>query len=217
MAYIYRHIRLDKNEPFYIGIGSDDNYKRAYSEKNRNKYWKNIIGATKYEVEVMLDDLTWKEVCEKEKEFIALYGRKDQNKGPLCNYTDGGEGVLGLIVSQESREKMRKAQTGKIHSPEQIAKRAAKMSGAGNPWYGKTFSEEYKQKLSAAKKGKKRDVEVMKRLHKSIQKQVIDLATGKVYESIDNLAIAVNAPASTVSRWVRRPDCYYKILEKCKS
>jgi hypothetical protein len=22
MAYVYRHIRLDKNEPFYIGIGS---------------------------------------------------------------------------------------------------------------------------------------------------------------------------------------------------
>ena len=31
MAYIYRHIRLDKNEPFYIGIGSDveGKYKRA--------------------------------------------------------------------------------------------------------------------------------------------------------------------------------------------
>ena len=32
MAYLYRHIRLDKNEPFYIGIGSNElnNYKRAY-------------------------------------------------------------------------------------------------------------------------------------------------------------------------------------------
>ena len=29
MAYVYRHIRLDKNEPFYIGIGSDKEYKRA--------------------------------------------------------------------------------------------------------------------------------------------------------------------------------------------
>lgn len=28
MAYLYRHIRLDKNEPFYIGIGSDSNYNR---------------------------------------------------------------------------------------------------------------------------------------------------------------------------------------------
>jgi hypothetical protein len=23
MIYLYRHIRLDKNEPFYIGIGED--------------------------------------------------------------------------------------------------------------------------------------------------------------------------------------------------
>ena len=27
MAYLYRHIRLDKNEPFYIGIVSDNVYK----------------------------------------------------------------------------------------------------------------------------------------------------------------------------------------------
>jgi hypothetical protein len=29
MVYLYRHIRLDKNEPFYIGIGSDKQYKRS--------------------------------------------------------------------------------------------------------------------------------------------------------------------------------------------
>jgi hypothetical protein len=40
---VYRHIRLDKNEPFYIGIGSDRNYKRASSIKDRNKYWGNIV------------------------------------------------------------------------------------------------------------------------------------------------------------------------------
>ena len=28
MAVVYRHIRLDKNEPFYIGIGEKEN--RAY-------------------------------------------------------------------------------------------------------------------------------------------------------------------------------------------
>ena len=35
MAILYRHIRLDKNVPFYIGIGKD--IKRAYSKSNRNK------------------------------------------------------------------------------------------------------------------------------------------------------------------------------------
>ena len=41
MAFVYRHIRLDKNEPFYIGIGKK--IYRAYSMKGRNKYWLRII------------------------------------------------------------------------------------------------------------------------------------------------------------------------------
>lgn len=28
--YVYRHIRLDKNEPFYIDIGCKKQYARAY-------------------------------------------------------------------------------------------------------------------------------------------------------------------------------------------
>ena len=43
MAYIYKHIRLDTNEVFYIGIGSDNTYKRANLKKGRNIYWNNII------------------------------------------------------------------------------------------------------------------------------------------------------------------------------
>ena len=31
MAYVYKHTRLDTNEVFYIGIGSQNKYKRAFS------------------------------------------------------------------------------------------------------------------------------------------------------------------------------------------
>jgi len=93
MAIVYRHIRLDINEVFYIGIGKS--YKRAYSTKNRNKYWKNITNAIDYRVDILFDDLTWNEACEKEKEFISLYGRKDLKTGTLVNMTDGGEGANG--------------------------------------------------------------------------------------------------------------------------
>jgi hypothetical protein len=99
MAYLYRHIRLDKNEPFYIGIGSDDegNYVRAHHNHNfRNRHWKNITSQTPYEIEIVLDNLTWEQACEKEKEFISLYGRSDKNIGTLCNMTDGGDGCVGL-------------------------------------------------------------------------------------------------------------------------
>lgn len=40
--YLYRHIRLDKNEPFYIGIGTKNKHKypyfRAKSKAERNKH-----------------------------------------------------------------------------------------------------------------------------------------------------------------------------------
>lgn len=106
MAYLYRHIRLDRNQPFYIGIGSDDSYKRAYDKRSRSKYWKSVINKTDYEVEILMEDLTWEEACEKEKEFISLYGRADLGTGILCNLTEGGEGVLGMKHSEETRKKI---------------------------------------------------------------------------------------------------------------
>lgn len=112
MAYVYRHIRLDNNKPFYIGIGITEGYKRAYSEKDRNKYWKNIVDKAPYEVEIMLDNLTWEEACEKEIEFITLYGRKDLNEGTLVNMTSGGDGVKGKIMGFEQKNKISLSKKG---------------------------------------------------------------------------------------------------------
>jgi hypothetical protein len=77
MPYVYRHIRLDKNEPFYIGIGKIPNYKRAYLKSIRNVIWKQIANKTSYEIEILCDDLSWEDAMIKEQEFIALYGRID--------------------------------------------------------------------------------------------------------------------------------------------
>lgn len=155
MPYLYRHIRLDKNEIFYIGIGSDLNgkYIRAYKKTQRNNYWKNVVNQTEYLVEIMLDDISWEEACEKEKEFIKLYGRKNLGNGTLVNQTDGGEGNLGLTYSDEVKKKMGAANLGKILSEEHKNKIAA-----GNR--GKTYkkrkpcSEEYRKMMSEALKGK---------------------------------------------------------------
>ena len=52
MAYLYKHIRLDNNEIFYIGIGTkEDNYKRSSSKSGRSKWWKNIVN--KYDMHVI--------------------------------------------------------------------------------------------------------------------------------------------------------------------
>ena len=43
MAYVYTYTRLDKNEIFYVGIGSDSKYKRAKNLSLRTDYFKKII------------------------------------------------------------------------------------------------------------------------------------------------------------------------------
>jgi hypothetical protein len=94
-GYLYRHIRKDKDEVFYIGIGSSDNYKRAYKKSGRNEIWHRIVTKTEYEVEIMLDNIPFNILKEKEKEFIKIYGKIRDHNGTLSNITDGGDGTLG--------------------------------------------------------------------------------------------------------------------------
>lgn len=97
MAYVYRHIRLDKNEPFYIGIGnSNDNFYRAKTKAGRNSIWNKIVSKSSYKTQILFNDLTWEEACKKEKELIVLYGRIFNKTGILSNISDGGEGAIGV-------------------------------------------------------------------------------------------------------------------------
>ena len=126
--------------PFYIGIGLDT--KRAYSKTHRNAHWKSIVGKTDYEVEVLFDEIDYEYAKIKEKEFIALYKRKVDG-GILCNLTLGGDGVLGIVHSEEAREKM------------------------GAPNKGKTISEWQKKRTSEFHKGRKRSEETKKKMSES--------------------------------------------------
>jgi hypothetical protein len=148
MWYVYRHIRLDKNIPFYIGIGNKKEYGRAYECKpdKRNIYWSNIYNKTKIEVEILFDGLTKQEAANKEKEFIALYGRMDSQTGILANMTDGGDGVFGRVTTNELRDKFRKSKIGEL-----------------NPQFGKPVSQETRQKRSNSIKGQKRTLDTKRK------------------------------------------------------
>jgi hypothetical protein len=135
MAYVYRHIRVDKNEPFYIGIGKTKY--RHTAKQNRNCIWDKIVAKTEFEVDILFEDVTWEFACQKEIEFISLYGRINNQTGILANMTNGGDGNLGLIHSKEAIEK--------------IAESSRNRKGH---WKGKKMSQEFKDKLSMAKKGK---------------------------------------------------------------
>lgn len=180
MAYVYRHIRLDTNEPFYIGIGSDANYSRAFTKRSRNQFWFNITKKTEFAVEIILDNLSWEQACLKEIEFILLYGRRDINTGILVNMTNGGDGALGMIPYKRTKyhlEKIRQINLGKSMIDEvkvklkeaNVGKKASdetreKMS---NFHKGKKFSKETLQKLSERNRGKKRSIECIKKISES--------------------------------------------------
>lgn len=109
--YLYQHIRLDKNEIFYIGVGTVDNkkggyvgrYFRAYSKQRKNKIWQNIIHKTEYKVEIIMQSEDRGFIFKKEKEFIKKYGKIYDNTGNLSNFSDGGDGACGFFRSEEDK------------------------------------------------------------------------------------------------------------------
>lgn len=101
MSIIYRHRRLDTNEIFYIGVGVNE--KRAFMKRNRSLFWNNITSKTKYNVEIIQENLSQEDAFELEIFLIELYGRKDINTGILCNLTNGGEGRTNVITSLKTR------------------------------------------------------------------------------------------------------------------
>ena len=106
MAVVYKHIRKDTNEVFYIGIGS---IKRAHTTKGRNKHWTRVVNKAGYEVIIISEGLSWEEACIEEIKLIKEYGRKDLNEGPLTNMTDGGDGSLNQVQTEEKKAKCKAA------------------------------------------------------------------------------------------------------------
>ena len=128
--YVYKHIRKDKNEPFYIGIGCKSNYFRAHEGGNkRNVIWNKISNKTEWEVEIISEGLDKKSASLKEQELIKIYGRLDNNTGILSNMTDGGDGIWNCKRSEKTR---------KILSQQKM--------GSKNPMYGKKQSQDFIEK-----------------------------------------------------------------------
>lgn len=169
--YLYKHIRLDTKDVFYIGIGVAYNkrtiigmYPRAYSKNNRSAYWKNIVNKTQHFVEIAYECFDSEEIKQKEIEFIEFYGRKDLGLGTLVNMTNGGDGLLNPStdvrnrlsetskgrngkrcgMSESARTNISNGHKGLKHSEETKRK-------IGTNWIGRKHSEESKLKMSQAR------------------------------------------------------------------
>ena len=167
------------NGKIYIGETHDiptrwSNHKTAARAKNP-RYFSylhramNKYGFDKFQIESIAQFPTEKEALDAEIAFIAMYKTTDRAIG--YNLTTGGEGVSGHKLSEETRQKMSKAQKGRKHTEETKQKMSAaqkgrkhteetiqKMSdgkkgaykGEANPFYGKKHSQESLEKMSAA-------------------------------------------------------------------
>lgn len=155
--YIYMYLDQD-NIPFYIGKGKDSRYKIQghLTVQYRNKLLKNKIckvGANNIKIYFLHENITEEEAFSWESYWIKYIGRRDLGTGTLCNLTDGGEGVKGYIVSEETRLKMSEAKKGNsCHKGCVCSIETRKKIGKANK--GKVRSVEFKQVISKSRKGK---------------------------------------------------------------
>lgn len=162
--YIYFHINPIKQEVFYVGKGHGN---RAYSKGMRNSLWHNTINKYGYEIKIEHDNLTEEESFKLEKFYIQKFGRKDLKLGPLVNMTDGGDGVSGIICSEETKKKMSEAHKGKntwTTGTKASEETKFKMSKSQS---GRKTTDETKKKISESHKGIKRSKETIKKMSKS--------------------------------------------------
>lgn len=129
-TYIYRDPRkiserLPLGEPFYVGKGKGNRYKahidgNTYHQHMLNKIAKMHREGFEPNIEI-IPALNEDHALFMETTCIAVIGRKDLGKGPLLNYTDGGEGLTN--PGPQTRAKLRQAtlgnkrRVGKHHTP----------------------------------------------------------------------------------------------------
>ncbi len=167
--YVYQ-LRLETSElPFYIGKGCGDRMIKHFQpyQLSKKSYKNNIIKKAKRENVKILSEMLCCEMFEEdaytyEKYLISKLGRVHNNSGILANHTDGGDGIRGLFknpVSQETRDKIAASLLGHKMSEESVAKRTATRKKNGYK-----VSEETKEKIRLANKGKPVSVETRKKL-----------------------------------------------------
>jgi hypothetical protein len=182
MAVVYTHTRADTGNVFYVGIGLEA--KRAYEKKFRNAHWKSIVAKTEYTVDILHEGVEWDEACDIEKELILRYKRKCDG-GFLCNLTIGGDGVVGMVWSEDHKRKISEGNKGKKRTDEQRMNISKGRTGI-------VFSEEHKKKISENRLGKKLSEQTCIKMSNSRKKKVIDLWTGVIYDCIKDACEKTN-------------------------
>jgi group I intron endonuclease len=171
LTYIYA-LHLTAGDYRYIGVTIDPirrmRQHNGATERDSTLPVHNWMRKYPGEVQMTIIDTydTYAEGLEGERNWIAIF--RELYSG-LLNLTDGGEGAVGYVhteeaiakmenrvISEETREKIRESRLGTRLSPEAIAKRTAtrKANGVPGPMLGRHHTDETKAKMSIANSGR---------------------------------------------------------------
>lgn len=204
--YVYIHFRKSDGVPFYVGKGTAHKRDKIYSydracEDHKNKHWRNTVDKHGIVINVIMSCKTDKEAQFHERRIIAAIGRQDLGVGTLVNRTDGGDGICGLIISDELRKKRSVNSSGPRSEAFKMAIRAARKNGGngGVVKHGDKLNEQWRANIAAGKLG---DKNPWFGKHSPVSKKVKNLATGVIYDTIDSAAKAEGFNPKTLYQYL---------------
>lgn len=167
--YTYQYRRKDTGDIIYVGIGTKDflrkgnkKYKRMYQRHIENKAVLFYQDKDLVDYELLFESNDRQEVVDLEIKLIKEHGRKNIKTGGLYNLTDGGEGVVGVVHSEEAILKMQISQQrlAKENKEKGILKGTCKKVFAYS--LSGQFIEEFGSRVMAAEKLNCCDKEISK-------------------------------------------------------
>lgn len=142
--YVYEWYIVETDEVFYVGKGKNNRAKQL----KRNKFFMDMYNTHNCNFRIKIDNLTEEEAFEYEKKLIKYY-REFYPEYRLTNQTDGGEGVSGLKVSDEVKNKHSKFHKN-LWKNEKYRNKMLKIRQSNDSVYK---SKEFREKISKLVKG----------------------------------------------------------------
>lgn len=174
--YVYLHRKKDNDQIFYVGKGKD---RRYLSKSGRNLHWKNTILKHDY-YSIKVQEFLSEEYALELEEFLI----QEIGLSKLCNknYFNGGQS--GYNHSENSKLKMSISKKGHVpwNKGKLCPESSIRMKGVNNPMFAK-------KKIHSK--------EVIQSLIKKNGIPTCDLFTGIFYDSLNDMARALNIGRKT--------------------